>query len=101
VPKGKRGAAQTERKTDLQRESASDSTASTLTVPELAEHLRVHPTTIYRLLRAGKIPAIRAGNSWRFDRTAINKWEADQTATSEVDSSSPARKGRKARTKPG
>jgi excisionase family DNA binding protein len=102
VPKGKRGAAQeAENKTDAQRDPAADSTGSTLTVPELAEHLRVHPTTIYRLLRAGRIPAIRAGNSWRFDRAAINKWESDQTASSEVESPAPSRKGRKARSRPG
>jgi excisionase family DNA binding protein len=72
-----------------------------LTVPELAAHLRVHPTTIYRLLRAGRIPAIRAGNSWRFDRAVIDKWEADQTASADADLTPPKRKGRKARSNPG
>jgi excisionase family DNA binding protein len=45
------------------------------TVRELSEHLRVHPTTIYRLLRRGLIPGFRVGNTWRFRRAAIEKWE--------------------------
>jgi excisionase family DNA binding protein len=46
-----------------------------LTITELSEHLRVHPTTIYRLLRQGRIPGFRVGSAWRFSRTAIEKWE--------------------------
>ena len=45
------------------------------TVTELAEHLRVHPTTIYRLLRRGHLPGFRVGATWRFSRDAIEKWE--------------------------
>ncbi len=45
------------------------------TVSELSKHLRVHPTTIYRLLRRGLIPGFRVGNTWRFSRAAIEKWE--------------------------
>jgi excisionase family DNA binding protein len=44
-------------------------------VRELSEHLRVHPTTIYRLLRRGLIPGFRVGNIWRFRRAAIETWE--------------------------
>lgn len=46
-----------------------------LTITELSRHLRVHPTTIYRLLRQGRIPGFRVGSAWRFNRTAIEKWE--------------------------
>jgi excisionase family DNA binding protein len=45
-----------------------------LTVQELAERLRVHPTTIYRLLAAKKIPGFRVGGDWRFNSDAIDRW---------------------------
>jgi len=46
-----------------------------LTIGELSAHLRVHPTTIYRLLREGRIPGFRVGSAWRFSRSAIENWE--------------------------
>jgi excisionase family DNA binding protein len=48
------------------------------TIKELSEHLRVHPTTIYRLLRQGRLPGFRVGSNWRFSREAIEQWERDQ-----------------------
>jgi len=36
-----------------------------LTASEAAEHLRVSKMTIYRLIRAGKIPAVQVGKSYR------------------------------------
>jgi excisionase family DNA binding protein len=50
------------------------------TIKELSEHLRVHPTTIYRLLRQGRLPGFRVGSNWRFNRSAIEQWEAAQAA---------------------
>jgi excisionase family DNA binding protein len=69
-----------------------------LTISELSAHLRVHPTTIYRLLREGRIPGFRVGSAWRFSRTAIEKWERGQVGPLEG-RSLPLRlpKGRKAR----
>jgi excisionase family DNA binding protein len=49
-----------------------------LTILELSQHLRVHPTTIYRLLREGRIPGFRVGSAWRFSRAAIEIWERRQ-----------------------
>ncbi len=49
-----------------------------LTITELSAHLRVHPTTIYRLLREGRIPGFRVGSAWRFSRAAIEVWEHGQ-----------------------
>jgi excisionase family DNA binding protein len=50
------------------------------TIKELSEHLRVHPTTIYRLLRQGRLPGFRVGSNWRFNRAAIEQWEIAQIA---------------------
>lgn len=49
-----------------------------MTIRELSEFLRVHPTTIYRLLRQGRLPGFRVGSNWRFSREAIEKWERGQ-----------------------
>ena len=49
-----------------------------LTVPEVADLLRVHPSTIYRLLREKKIPAFKVGSDWRFNLSAIDKWRLAQ-----------------------
>jgi excisionase family DNA binding protein len=48
-----------------------------MTVPELAEFLRVNPATIYRLLRDKRIPGFRVGSEWRFDREAIEQWQQE------------------------
>ena len=50
------------------------------TIKELSEHLRVHPTTIYRLLRQGRLPGFRVGSNWRFNRAAIEEWEKLQAS---------------------
>jgi excisionase family DNA binding protein len=69
-----------------------------MNITELSEHLRVHPTTIYRLLREGRIPGFRVGSAWRFNRRAIEIWEK-AVAEPISGKSPPARKpkGRKAR----
>jgi excisionase family DNA binding protein len=45
-----------------------------MTVPELAERLNVSAITIYRLLKAGQLPAFRVGSDWRFSADAIAQW---------------------------
>jgi len=45
-----------------------------MTVSELADYLRIHRTTLYRLLRRGELPGFRVGNDWRFDLDAIDRW---------------------------
>ena len=54
--------------------SNENGTDSVLTVTELASYLRVHPATIYRLLKNGKLPGFRVGFDWRFNREAIDEW---------------------------
>jgi excisionase family DNA binding protein len=36
--------------------------------------LRVHQSTVYRLIREQKLPAFRVGADWRFNREAIERW---------------------------
>jgi len=45
-----------------------------MTVDEVADYLRVTEKTIYRLLKQGKIPAVKVGHQWRFDKTLIDEW---------------------------
>ena len=65
------------------------------TVTELSKHLRVHPTTIYRLLRRGLIPGFRVGSTWRFSRAAIEQWEHGQGLSEAMQALPQARRGRK------
>lgn len=48
--------------------------AALMTVNEVADYLRVTKKTIYRLLGQGKIPAMKVGNQWRFDKASIDEW---------------------------
>jgi excisionase family DNA binding protein len=45
-----------------------------LTVREVSEYLRVHPTTVYRLARSKQFPGFRVGSDWRFSIEAIDRW---------------------------
>lgn len=45
-----------------------------LTLNEVAKYLRVHPTTLYRLLEKPGFPGFRVGSDWRFKRSAIDAW---------------------------
>jgi excisionase family DNA binding protein len=45
-----------------------------LTVKEICEILRIHPSTVYKLIRQGKIPGFRIGSEWRFRKDVIMRW---------------------------
>ena len=47
-----------------------------LTVQEVSNYLRVHPSTIYRMLKRNQLPAFRVGSDWRFTIEAIDQWRA-------------------------
>jgi excisionase family DNA binding protein len=53
-----------------------------LTTEEVLDYLQVNLRTIYRLIKAGKIPAVRVGRQWRFRKRDIDAW---------LDTSRPAR----------
>jgi excisionase family DNA binding protein len=54
--------------------------AKVLTVNELADYLRVHRSTIYRLLKKGQLPGFKIGSDWRFNIEAIDRWRLHQGA---------------------
>ncbi|MFN7917245.1 MAG: response regulator [Vicinamibacterales bacterium] len=45
-----------------------------LTTEEVLEYLQVNLRTVYRLIKAGKIPAVRVGRQWRFRKSDIDAW---------------------------
>jgi len=51
-----------------------------MTVRELADYLRVHPSTIYRLLKRRQIPGFRIDGDWRFHVKAIDEWRSRMEA---------------------
>ncbi len=45
-----------------------------MTLPEVATYLQCHPTTVYRMVKAGDLPAFRLGGDWRFLRSDVDRW---------------------------
>jgi excisionase family DNA binding protein len=45
-----------------------------MTTKEAAKYLGVHEITIYKYAAQGKIPSVRIGRVWRFDKNAIDEW---------------------------
>jgi len=45
-----------------------------LTTDEVLGYLQVNLRTVYRLIEAGKLPAVRVGRQWRFRRKDIDAW---------------------------
>jgi len=48
--------------------------AEIMTTKEVAKYLKLHEITICKYAAEGKIPAIRIGRVWRFDKEAIDGW---------------------------
>lgn len=53
-----------------------------LTTEEVLEYLQVNLRTIYRLIKAGRIPAVRVGRQWRFRKQDIDAWLESQRTKS-------------------
>jgi excisionase family DNA binding protein len=50
-----------------------------LTIKDLCDLLNVHQSTVYKLIRKGKIPSFRIGSDWRFRRDLIERWITEGT----------------------
>lgn len=45
-----------------------------LTIEELAAYLKIPKSTLYKLVREGRIPSQKVGRHWRFRKIAIDHW---------------------------
>jgi excisionase family DNA binding protein len=45
-----------------------------LTVKEVCKLLQLHQSTVYKLIKEGKIPVFRIGSDWRFRTDLIMRW---------------------------
>jgi excisionase family DNA binding protein len=60
-----------------------------LTTEEVLEYLQVNLRTVYRLIKAGKIPAVRVGRQWRFRKRDIDAWLDSQRARGSARATAP------------
>ena len=54
-----------------------------LTIEELAAYLKIPKSTLYKLVREGKIPSQKIGRQWRFRKKAIDRWLEDLPAVAD------------------
>jgi excisionase family DNA binding protein len=63
------------------RYSHSETRPAFLTTDEVLDYLKVTSRTIYRLIRAGDLPAVRIGRQWRFRQSDLDAWLDRQRAS--------------------
>lgn len=51
-----------------------------LTAMDVAEYLHIHPLTVHKYAREGKIPAFKIGMDWRFHKKYIQRWIKEKSA---------------------
>lgn len=49
-----------------------------MTVKELADYLKIAEKTAYRFASEGRVPGFKVGSAWRFRKSEINRWIAQQ-----------------------
>jgi excisionase family DNA binding protein len=50
-----------------------------LTVKQVADTLGLHPQTLYKWTRTGRVPVMRIGGALRFDSQVLALWLEDRT----------------------
>lgn len=63
-----------------QRNAETPAFEPVLTSEEAAALLRIHPKTLQRMAREGRVPGFRIGDLWRFRASELDVWL--QTAVS-------------------
>ena len=53
-----------------------------LTIEELCAYLKVPRSTLYKVVREGKVPSQKVGRHWRFRKEGIDRW-LDETPAQE------------------
>ena len=50
-----------------------------MTAKEVAAYFNIHPLTVHRYAREGKIPAFKIGTDWRFHKKYLERWIKDKS----------------------
>lgn len=56
-----------------------------LTLPELAQLLKVAEKTVYTMAQKGELPAFKVRGQWRFKRADLDQWIEAQKAAARAD----------------
>jgi excisionase family DNA binding protein len=56
-----------------------------LTVDEVADYLQMRRETLYRWLKAGRLPGHKVGRGWRCTKEEIDEWVRSGGAAEEQD----------------
>jgi excisionase family DNA binding protein len=56
-----------------------------LTLPEVAQLLKVADKTVYTMAQKGEIPAFKVRGQWRFKRADIDRWIEERKSASRAD----------------
>ena len=55
-----------------------------LTIKEVAEYLKVHERTVYRLANKNELPGFKVANAWRFRKGDLDRWIDEQSAGTDI-----------------
>ena len=55
-----------------------------MTTKEVASYLNIHPLTVNKYAREGKIPAFKIGTDWRFHKMYIERWIKDKMDNNQI-----------------
>lgn len=55
----------------------NESLENYVTVAEAAKRLNIHPESVRRLIRGGKLPARKFANTWLVDRTTLEQFASN------------------------
>jgi excisionase family DNA binding protein len=65
-----------------EKEVESERKPSFLTIEEVAADLRVSRTTVYLLVREGKLPCLKVRGQWRVSRRQYELWQQNEVPES-------------------
>jgi excisionase family DNA binding protein len=51
-----------------------------MTAKDVAGYLGIHPLTVQKYAREGKIPAFKIGTDWRFHKKYIERWIREKSS---------------------
>jgi excisionase family DNA binding protein len=54
--------------------SMDEKLGAVLTIDELSAYLKIPKSTLYKVVREGKVPCQKIGRHWRFRKEAIDRW---------------------------